>query len=143
MICGVLEPTTLSPSPRRLPLALLAVLLCLAAPVAWAFALSVPWLRSTGAPAWLLLGAGVLLGFAAARADRRRIVRVLAWVDAILLAAFVWLFFGAAALHPQAAAEDLARAPDFTLPDNHGQPVTLSRELSHGPVLLVFYRGHW
>jgi hypothetical protein len=139
----VLEPTTLSPSTRRLPLALLAVLLCVAAPIAWALALSVPWLRSTGAPAWLLLGTGALLGFEAARADRRRIVRVLAWVDAGLLTAFAWLFFGAAALHPQAAAEDMVRAPDFTLPDDHGRPVTLSKELSHGPVLLVFYRGHW
>jgi hypothetical protein len=143
MIRGVLALTVLSPSSRRLPLALLAVLLCLAAPVAWALALSKPWLRSTGAPAWLLLGAGVLLGFVAARVDRRRVVRVLAWFDAGLLAAFAWLFFGAAALHPQAVATDMLRAPDFTLPDDHGRFVTLSKELSHGPVLLVFYRGHW
>ena len=132
-----------SPASSRLPLALLAVLLCLAAPVAWLLALNEPWLRSTGAPAWLLLCAGVLLGFAAARADRRRVVRVLAWVDAGLLAVFAWLFFGAAALHPEATAEDMARAPDFTLPDDRGWAVTLSKELSHGPVLLVFYRGHW
>jgi hypothetical protein len=136
-------PTALPPSARRLPLALLGVLLCLAAPFAWALALNVPWLRSTGAPAWLLLGTGALLGLAAARADRRRIVRVLAWVDTGLLLVFGWLFFGFAALHPQAAAEDMARAPDFTLPDDDGRPVTLSKELSHGPVLLVFYRGHW
>jgi peroxiredoxin len=32
---------------------------------------------------------------------------------------------------------------DFTLRDHLGVPVTLSAELASGPVLLVFYRGHW
>ena len=31
------------------------------------------------------------------------------------------------------------RAPDFTLNDQHGQPVTLSRLWSQGPVVLFFY----
>ena len=31
------------------------------------------------------------------------------------------------------------KAPDFTLPDEDGRPVTLSTLLSAGPVLLVFY----
>ena len=34
-------------------------------------------------------------------------------------------------------------APDFTLPDANGQPVTLSHLLAAGPVVLVFYRGNW
>lgn len=34
-------------------------------------------------------------------------------------------------------------APDFTLPDATGQPVTLAKLLSVGPVVLVFYRGNW
>jgi peroxiredoxin len=34
-------------------------------------------------------------------------------------------------------------APDFTLPDAYGQPVTLSALLTHGPVVLTFYRGDW
>jgi peroxiredoxin len=34
-------------------------------------------------------------------------------------------------------------APDFTLPDVDGQPVTLSALLTHGPVVLTFYRGEW
>lgn len=53
------------------------------------------------------------------------------------------------------AAEDLAKkmpspglkvgeqAPDFTLPDAQGNPVTLSDALSKGPVILAFYRGAW
>jgi peroxiredoxin Q/BCP len=31
------------------------------------------------------------------------------------------------------------KAPDFTLPDTHGVPVTLSRLLEKGPVILAFY----
>ncbi len=37
------------------------------------------------------------------------------------------------------------RAPDFTLPDANGTPVTLSSLLASGPngALLIFYRGYW
>ncbi len=31
------------------------------------------------------------------------------------------------------------RAPDFTLPDTEGKPVTLSELLERGPVILAFY----
>jgi len=31
------------------------------------------------------------------------------------------------------------RAPDFTLPDQDGKPVTLSKALERGPVILAFY----
>jgi peroxiredoxin len=34
-------------------------------------------------------------------------------------------------------------APDFTLPNVDGQPVTLSALLRQGPVVLTFYRGEW
>lgn len=34
-------------------------------------------------------------------------------------------------------------APDFTLPDHEGKPVSLSRVLRGGPVILTFYRGGW
>jgi signal transduction histidine kinase len=36
-----------------------------------------------------------------------------------------------------------AQAPDFTLPDAFGNPVTLSHLLQQGPVVLTFYRGAW
>ncbi len=35
------------------------------------------------------------------------------------------------------------QAPDFTLPDALGQPVTLSVRLLQGPVVVAFYRGEW
>lgn len=31
------------------------------------------------------------------------------------------------------------KAPDFTLPDTEGKPVTLSKLLAEGPVILAFY----
>ena len=36
-----------------------------------------------------------------------------------------------------------ARAPDFTLPDSNGQPVSLTSRLARGPVVLTFFRGRW
>lgn len=36
-----------------------------------------------------------------------------------------------------------AEAPDFTLPDAKGRPVTLSSLLRQGPVVVTFYRGGW
>ena len=35
------------------------------------------------------------------------------------------------------------QAPDFTLPDALGQPVTLSARLVQGPVVVAFYLGVW
>lgn len=34
-------------------------------------------------------------------------------------------------------------APDFTLQDQSGHPVTLSASRGQRPAVLVFYRGYW
>ena len=34
-------------------------------------------------------------------------------------------------------------APDFTLPDAFGNPVSVSALLARGPVVISFYRGEW
>ena len=34
-------------------------------------------------------------------------------------------------------------APEFTLQDQKGEVVSLGEMLDRGPVLVVFYRGHW
>jgi len=36
-----------------------------------------------------------------------------------------------------------APAPDFTLPNQAGQPVGLATLRARGPVVLSFYRGRW
>ena len=46
-------------------------------------------------------------------------------------------------LKPKAAAPQLARAAEFTLPAQDGSRVTLATELADRDVVLVFYRGHW
>jgi hypothetical protein len=35
------------------------------------------------------------------------------------------------------------QAPDFTLPNAAGQPVSLAGLLAEGPVVVSFYRGRW
>lgn len=34
-------------------------------------------------------------------------------------------------------------APEFELPDSTGVPRRLSELVSHGPLVLLFYRGDW
>jgi cytochrome oxidase Cu insertion factor (SCO1/SenC/PrrC family) len=43
---------------------------------------------------------------------------------------------------PQSSFADLQPAPDFTLNDQDGKPLTLS-SLRGSRVVLVFYRGYW
>jgi len=53
---------------------------------------------------------------------------------------------GVAEIDSSGVAPGLAvgdRAPNFTLPDALGQPVTLTDLLATGPVVVVFYRGEW
>jgi peroxiredoxin len=41
------------------------------------------------------------------------------------------------------ALKEGEQAPDFTLPDAHGNAVRLSHLLGQGPVVISFYRGQW
>lgn len=41
------------------------------------------------------------------------------------------------------ALQEGERAPDFSLPDIHGHPVTLAHLLAQGPVIVTFYQGAW
>ena len=100
--------------------------------------LGVPSLASTAS---LALVIGLLLSASAALVDRRLWVRAFLVLGLAQLGLFVWLFFGFARL--PAPTKPLERASDFTLADQLGRSVTLSAELSKGPVLLVFFRGHW
>ena len=35
------------------------------------------------------------------------------------------------------------RAPDFTLPDTSGKPVSSKELLAQGPIVVSFFRGRW
>ena len=117
--------------------------LIVAGPFAYILMISHSLMRSTGLPAWILMGAGAVLGVAGARLHRRRWTSILAGADIVLVALFAFGFFGLAATPSSERARTITRAPDFTLPDQDGKAVTLSAELAKGPVLLVFYRGFW
>ncbi len=57
----------------------------------------------------------------------------------ILVLLAVVLFFTASSLHG-AGSEALEIAPDFTLPDQNGDPVTLTEVLeNHRGAVIVFY----
>jgi cytochrome oxidase Cu insertion factor (SCO1/SenC/PrrC family) len=65
-----------------------------------------------------------------------------ATVVLILLAGFVYWALYIAYPKPQIASNVGHAAPDFTLPDQSGKPLTLS-SLRGAPVVLIFYRGYW
>jgi hypothetical protein len=75
-----------------------------------------------------------------------------AGLSVLVLAASVGFFFLSRRLpQPSAGTPPVGqRAPDFTLPDSEGHPVSLSQVLAGSnagappkAVLLVFYRGYW
>ena len=100
-------------------------------------------MRATGAPAFGLMSAGVVLGAFGAWVDRRIWVRLLCAVNFVLLALFAYMFFVLAELPKAQLLAKMELAPDFTLPDHTGKQVSLSEARATGPVLLVFFRGHW
>ena len=66
-------------------------------------------------------------------------------INAVYVAAFV-LFTALGAFAQTARTEAIKVgdiAPDFTLSDNSGNQVTLSKAVKNAPVVLVFYRGSW
>jgi len=71
-----------------------------------------------------------------------------AWValglSVVLLVAGSWFnFVGARVPNTPTALRVGERAPDFTLPDAAGRPVSLTEFRGKKPVVLVFYRGAW
>jgi hypothetical protein len=132
-----------SRSRRRGWLAILGACTLLAGIPLYALLSDDPLIRSTGWPTFALGAVGALLGLAAAWRDRRRWVNVVAALTCVMLALFAVTFFWLADLPDATPAAQLAVAPDFTLPDQEQRPTVLRDAYAVGPVLLVFYRGHW
>ena len=101
--------------------------------------------RATAWPTFTMLTLGAALGIAAVRRRRRWWTVALGTADVGVAVLFVYLFFIEFSLPVAAAAAPATAdaAPTFSLPDEQGNPVALADFRGRGPVLLVFYRGHW
>ena len=96
-----------------------------------------------------LIWVGVVLSALGVRrafqTGRRKILGSIALIFSVLVVglfhAYVfWYSYRMPGETPTTSAMNLA--PDFTLPDQHGRPVTLS-DLRGRKAVLIFYRGHW
>lgn len=123
--------------------ALVALLLTLAGPVVYMLLLDNARMRASGAPAFGLMSAGAVLGISGFLYDRRWWVGLLGALNVLFLAFFFYGFYWLMALPPSEPLALGATAPEFVLPDQNGRPVALAAYRDAGPVLLVFYRGHW
>ena len=124
-------------------LAISGLVLVLAGPISYALLLRVPWIRATAAPNLALAAVGLILGVVAASRAGHGWPAWLAAGDVLLTLMFGRTLRLSNLDRPSKVPADQATAPDFTLPDQDGRPVTLSSFRGKGPVLLVFYRGHW
>ena len=122
--------------------------------IEWPITRDFPWASLLlFAIALVLLFIGLRRAF---RPERRLISKIvasiLATVSVLVLAFFVFIALIQSRWLPtsQAAPAVGQKAPDFTLTDTNGQPVTLasllSQPINNKPpkgVLLIFYRGYW
>jgi len=114
---------------------------------------SIPWLSLLLAVvALIFVGRGLWRVFAPPRIYRGRILSAILSIFSLLLVAVaVFAFFSARALPVSAGAPQVGqKAPDFTLADTTGRPVSLDQlfapaadSTSPKAVLLIFYRGYW
>lgn len=124
-------------------LPLISLLLVLAGPPLYAATMENRLARSTAWPTLALMTVGTVLGFVAAARRSGRWPKVVAGINVTLLALIVVAFFVLMRLPRSEQFADASTAPDFSLSDHNGRQVNLRQELAKGPVLLVFYRGHW
>jgi len=124
--------------------ALLSVVLSLGAVVGYFSLLRVPAIRNH--PALYVLACALAMAIAAVaswRAPRWPNLTALA-ISAVLLV--LGGYFNFVFARVPAAGTTLRvgeAAPDFTLSDATGAPVTLASFRDRTPVVLVFYRGYW
>lgn len=101
-----------------------------------------------------LLALGLRRAYKEPRIYRGRIAGpILMTLGAAIAGLFCFVFFHLARQLPASTGAPRVgqRAPDFTLPDQDGHPVTLSKLLEPGAggadhlngVVLIFYRGFW
>lgn len=119
------------------------MLLVLAKPFAYIPSMEHAFLRSTGLAGFAPMVLGSALACWAALRHRRVVAGMLAGGALAFTGLAVYAFIVVSALPAPAGTLAEGQAPDFTLPDQTGQPVTLREARAAGPVLVAFYRGFW
>jgi hypothetical protein len=117
---------------------------------------AIPWLSVLlAAVALIFLARGLKRAFGQPRLSSGKILSsILALVTLLLVGLAIFSFLQARAIPASAGAPQVGQtAPDFTLPDTSGQPVSLAQLFAPAAgdppasapkaVLLVFYRGYW
>lgn len=138
-----MESDAATPPRKAFGLALAGFLAALAGPPLDLLLLDSPWARATSLPTFALMALGVGLGIAAARRDPRLRIKALAGAAILLFGLFLYAYFVLFRVPADTGLSTFDAAPDFTLPDQTGAAVSLAEVRAAGPVLLVFYRGHW
>ena len=127
-------------------LALLSVVVAFGAIVAYVMLLRVPLVRNHPEGYVIVFVIATLLPlYALWRGYRPRWPSCVALVISIpLLIASAWFDFVVARVPGTPLAFRTGEAaPDFTLPDAAGRPVTLADYRGKKPVIVIFYRGYW
>lgn len=119
------------------------IVVSLAGPVVYTVLMDVPWIRSSGAPAFAMIVLGVVLSFAAENRRPGLSTKIMAGLNTAFLVLFGFAFFVMGAVPDSPKFDGLKTAPDFTLKDENNNAVSLADARAEGPVLLVFYRGFW
>ena len=97
-------------------------------------------------PVWYLgaLALAVALAVAAIWRARQWVTFTALAVTALLLGAATFFHFVVMGVPTSRTAFVVGQpAPEFSLPDSLGRPVTLGEFRGRKPVVLVFYRGYW
>ncbi|OWY73425.1 hypothetical protein B7486_03540 [cyanobacterium TDX16] len=125
------------------PAAVGGIILAFAGPASYMMLMDVPWIRSTGASAFVLLLLGLWLSIVAMKRGPRISTKILAGLNFAWVGLFFFGFFVMSAVPDSPKFEGLKTAPEFTLKDENNNAVSLADARAKGPVLLVFYRGFW
>jgi hypothetical protein len=140
---NVPTPNHDSTTPRRFGWALAGLLLGLVSPVFWALTLEHNLLQRTALAMWLAMALGLGLALWTGRGDRRARTRVVAGIS-VGWTLFAVIGFAVLTRLPDAQPTgEVAAVADRVVINHLGEPTSISRLLRDGPLLLVFYRGHW